>query len=145
MRAIVMVSAAALALAVGVATASGGGGNSANAKQCQKGGWQTLAGSDGSPFANQDACVSYGAKGGSIIPAHFARSASNCTLIGGAFALGTTPVLWSCSGFPTPDESAAEVALIVMLLSCQADDPNAVMNGFADVPRQGFAACLVIP
>ena len=49
-----LVAAAALAvsLSVGVATASAGGGNSANAKQCQKGGWMSLAGTNG-PFPTQ--------------------------------------------------------------------------------------------
>ena len=41
-------------------------GNSQNAKQCQKGGWATLAPSEDrtTPFASQEACVSYGAQGG---------------------------------------------------------------------------------
>jgi hypothetical protein len=63
---ILLVCCAALALTVGVATATAGGGNSANAKLCQKGGWQTLVRSDGSSFANQDECVSYAAKGGTL-------------------------------------------------------------------------------
>jgi hypothetical protein len=37
-----LVFCAALALTVGAATATAGGGNSANAKACQKGGWQSL-------------------------------------------------------------------------------------------------------
>jgi hypothetical protein len=45
------------------ALASAGGGNSANAKLCQKGGWQTLVRSDGSTFASEEACVSYAAHG----------------------------------------------------------------------------------
>jgi hypothetical protein len=40
------------------------GGNSANAKLCQKGGWQDLQSSSGGSFANQDECVSYGAGAG---------------------------------------------------------------------------------
>lgn len=42
------------------------GGNSANAKLCQKGGWQTLMDSSAAPFASQDDCVAYGARGGAI-------------------------------------------------------------------------------
>lgn len=42
------------------------GGNAANAKLCQKGGWQTLMDSSARPFADQDACVGYGAEGGAI-------------------------------------------------------------------------------
>jgi hypothetical protein len=64
----VLVFCAALALSVGVATATAGGGNSENAKKCQKGGWTTLTRADGTPFANQDECVSYAADGGTLTP-----------------------------------------------------------------------------
>jgi hypothetical protein len=47
-----------------VPLALAGGGNSANAKQCQQGGWQTVVRQDGTGFNNQDECVSYGAHGG---------------------------------------------------------------------------------
>ena len=40
-----------------------GGGNSGNAKLCQSG-WQSWLRADGTPFANQGACVSYTAQGG---------------------------------------------------------------------------------
>lgn len=43
--------------------------NKAVAKQCQKNGWTSLYRSDGTTFASQDACVSYGAKGGQILTA----------------------------------------------------------------------------
>jgi len=56
------------ALTVGVATAYAGGGNSANAKLCQKGGWQTLVRSEGGSFASEQDCVAYAAKGGSLLP-----------------------------------------------------------------------------
>jgi len=42
------------------------GGNSANAKLCQKGGWQTLQSSTGGTFTSEEACVSYGALGGTL-------------------------------------------------------------------------------
>lgn len=63
----VMLVALTLALSVGVATASAGGGNSANAKLCQHGGWMNLQGSEGTQFANQGGCVSFGAHGGTIV------------------------------------------------------------------------------
>jgi hypothetical protein len=40
--------------------------NSANAKLCQKGGWQNLQTSDGHTFANQSECVSAGAQGATL-------------------------------------------------------------------------------
>jgi hypothetical protein len=71
LRTSIMLMAAAgstVVLSVGVATATAGGGNSKNAHLCQKGGWMKLEGSDGTQFANQGACVSYGAHGGTIVP-----------------------------------------------------------------------------
>ena len=62
------VAALVVALSVGVATAYAGGGNSANAKLCQKDGWMTVQGSGGTQFTSQDACVSFGANGGTIVP-----------------------------------------------------------------------------
>jgi hypothetical protein len=61
-----LVPCVVLALTVAVATATAGGGNSANAKLCQKGGWQYWVRVDGSPFKNQGACVSYAARGGTL-------------------------------------------------------------------------------
>jgi hypothetical protein len=54
----------ALALSGGALAAKGG--NSANAKLCQKGGWQNLMDANGAAFTNQDQCVGYGAGGGAI-------------------------------------------------------------------------------
>lgn len=65
---------ALIALAVGLATATAGGGNSANAKRCQKNGWQTLVTSTGATFANEDECTAYGARGGVVYP----QSAAPC-------------------------------------------------------------------
>src|SRR2546426_6350791 len=42
-------------------------GNSANAKACQKGGWQVLHTSTGEPFTSEEECTSYGAHGGIIV------------------------------------------------------------------------------
>jgi hypothetical protein len=52
--------------ASGVALA--GGGNSANAKKCQKDGWQTLVTSTGAAFTSEEQCTSYGARGGVLFP-----------------------------------------------------------------------------
>jgi hypothetical protein len=54
----------ALVLAGGALAADGG--NSANATLCQKGGWHALMDSSANAFANEGACVSYGAQGGAI-------------------------------------------------------------------------------
>jgi hypothetical protein len=53
-------------LTIGEAAAAPGG-NSANAKRCQKGGWQTLLRSDNTAFTGEKACVSYAAGGGTLV------------------------------------------------------------------------------
>jgi len=58
-----------VSLSVGVATATAAkGGNSANARLCQKGGWEDLVRKeDGTAFKNQGKCVSYAARGGMLM------------------------------------------------------------------------------
>ena len=64
---VVPLSLALLALAMSAPLASAkNGGNSANAKICQKGGWQNYTTSDGTPFASEDDCTSYAAQGGTL-------------------------------------------------------------------------------
>jgi hypothetical protein len=106
----VLVLCAALALTVGVATATAGngkGGNSANAKLCQKGGWQYLLRADQSAFKNQSDCVSYAAKGG-----QYYKSATQllCESYGGTYSTNPNTsvfapeypgqrVLWTCNNY----------------------------------------------
>jgi hypothetical protein len=65
-RIIMTIVAAFALLAITESAASAGGGNSEAAKLCQKGGWQNLFRSDGSAFADEGACVSYAAQGGTL-------------------------------------------------------------------------------
>jgi hypothetical protein len=58
-----------VAALLGPSMALAADGNSANAKLCQKGGWATLVRSDGTAFASQSDCVSYGAIGGTLYQA----------------------------------------------------------------------------
>ena len=102
LRLLLVPCCAALALSVGLATAAAGnGGNSANAKLCQKGGWQTLYRSDGSSFVSEEACVSYAANGGTLsaIPPVFQQAASHCTAAGGNFTIGNGAA-WTCGPLP---------------------------------------------
>src|SRR3954465_8593352 len=95
MRRTVLVLCTVFALMVGVATATAGGGNSANAKQCQKKGWQTLYRSDGSAFAGEEACVSYAATGGTLTTKP--QSKIDCVQLDGSYFSGASG--WSCSNF----------------------------------------------
>jgi hypothetical protein len=65
---------------------SGKGGNSANAKRCQKGGWQNWRRENQTPFTNQGQCVSYGAKGGTLTAPTIASTIST-------YVFRTTPGL----------------------------------------------------
>jgi hypothetical protein len=58
----ILVAGAVTALAA--PSAAMAAGNSDNAHACQQNGWQTLVRQDGTSFANQGDCVSYGAHGG---------------------------------------------------------------------------------
>ena len=104
LRLLLVPCCAALALSVGLTTATAGnGGNSANAKLCQKGGWQTLYRSDGSSFAKDGECVSYAAHGGTLsaIPPVFQQAASDCTAAGSNFTIGNgAGVAWTCGPLP---------------------------------------------
>jgi hypothetical protein len=51
---------------------------------------------DGSSFANQGDCVSYGAHGGTLVAK--SQSQFDCESFGGTFSTGTTPFLWTCRG-----------------------------------------------
>ena len=104
-----------LALALGSA-ASAGGGNSGVAHLCQQGGWQTLTTTEGTFFRNQGDCVSYGARGGTLLegtgcfivdaddPANYSTSS-----LGGVAAAAvdgdTLIVEGVCVGSTTLDES----------------------------------------
>src|SRR3954452_16267026 len=105
---IVLLLCALFALTVGVATATAGGGNSATAKLCQKGGWQTLVRSDGTPFADEQACTSYGAQGGTPMPPPPPKTQAqlDCESFGEMYSsdpesnqLGFGTVVFSCLGF----------------------------------------------
>lgn len=114
-RSAVLAALAALALVVGAVGASAGGGNSANAKLCQKNGWQNLFRADGSPFANQGACVSYGAQGGT--PKHAQTVAFTSAAPAGATFGGATytPAASASSGLPVSlsvDPGSASVCAI---------------------------------
>ena len=82
-----------------------GAANQANAKLCQKVGWQSWVRADQTPFRNQGECVSYGAHGGALTAPEGAAQ-TLCESYGGSFGntnltFGSWPtILWTCNGFP---------------------------------------------
>lgn len=66
------------------------GGNSANAKKCQKGGWQDLYSSTGG-FSSEKECTSYAARGGTLSttpptpPSQYPLASAKCAELGGTW------------------------------------------------------------
>jgi hypothetical protein len=126
---IVLLLCAVFALMVGVATATAGGGNSANAKKCQNGGWQTLVRSDGTSFTSEGACVSYAARGGTLTtPTTKTKSQLDCEALGGTFATGTLPVLWTCNGWTANDPAAFDSGGNLLVIDCFDGNPLGVFR-----------------
>ena len=123
-RAAVFAVAATMAGAVlGLASPAGAdaGGNSANAHACQQGGWQHLFRSDGTSFANQGACVSYAARGGTLKSAQQLE----CESLGGTYAVGTGLILWTCTNLPVlPVSTLAEIEVFDARLAALAGVPQ---------------------
>lgn len=94
----VLVALTASALIMGATAQAQNSGNSANAKLCQKGGWQDLATSTGESFQNQGQCVSYAAKGGalSLKATPIARFQAICESGGGFFLTSDPSDHWLC-------------------------------------------------
>lgn len=130
-------SCAVLVLSVGVTSALAGG-NSANAKLCQKGGWENVYRIGGGAFANQDDCVSYAAQGGTL---YGSQAQAICQSYGGTYS--TNPVtdlalggdgsfIWSCNGFSPFSLSGAQI--FTMQGACFGDggDDLASSENFVD-------------
>src|SRR5262245_48170568 len=112
-RTLIAVAVASLALFAVSTSAFGGGGNSANAKLCQKGGWMHLVRADGTAFASETECVSYGAKGGTISPPQQPRTGAEvCAAYGGFFqGLALGALAWDCGNWVVTDLDAQIAAL----------------------------------
>jgi hypothetical protein len=153
----VLVLCAIFALTIGVATATAGGGNSANAKLCQKNGWQSLFDSNGGTFTNEEDCVAYAAHGGTLYttnPNPYPASKSDCESIGGTFSTDPATdevttggpriqVVWTCNGWPYSGVDSLNSAEGAMIPDCAADRVNAGLGGL-ETPGIGRFTCYVI-
>jgi len=134
-----LVTIGALAVAVSVVGAgpavAAKGGNSANAKLCQKGGWQNLFQSDGSRFASEGDCMSYGAHGGTILTTPPFAGQAVCVADGGTFVPdGESPVIWQCNRYRSGTDEQ------ILANACFADGGN-VLATRADVGDTRSAVC----
>ena len=133
-------------LTVGVVAASAGnGGNSANAKLCQKGGWTSLLRSDGSSFADQGECVSYGAQGNTPLPK--SKSQLDCESFGGTFSTDPTTdqiglgdrygdVVWTCND-ATTNLTVPNANIALFTADCQSYPDGKFFVGHVVVPYNG--------
>jgi len=64
---------------VGLASPAGAASNSDNAKACQKGGFVNYSTTSGAKFASTGDCVSYAARGGTLVPLPDLVIDTNCT------------------------------------------------------------------
>jgi hypothetical protein len=120
-------------LSFGAATAFGG--NSLNAEACQHGGWKTLKTADGASFANDGACVAYGAHGGTYLTE--TKSQRDCESFGGTFVVGTTPIFWTCVLWVNTGVADYNAKFTVLADDCFAD---------ATVPSEfGIVSLLQVP
>ena len=85
---------------VGASAAIAGGGNSANAKLCQKNGWQSVETETGGHFADAEACSSYAATGGTLFNPTLTPVFEGCFGIGfGGQVTYYAEYVFSLSGF----------------------------------------------
>jgi hypothetical protein len=80
-----------------VGAASAAKGNGADAKLCQKNGWQSLVNQDGSVFRNQGDCFSHAAQREPVSAPSPAQQ--QCQDLGGTFTSSGTNH-WTCTGWP---------------------------------------------
>jgi len=116
---LMLCAAAVSAVFVSAATA-GGGSNAANAKKCQKNGWTTWVRADQTPFASEQACTSYAAKGG-VLTAPNSAAQTTCESVGGTYVAGSGSNLWRCDGWPEGDPSTWQQRTDTLSDQCFAD------------------------
>jgi hypothetical protein len=102
-RCLVVIGVLAVAVCMVAAgpAAAAKGGNNDTAKQCQKGGWQSLFSATGDGFVTQGDCVNDGAQGRDVFTT---AGEAACKQIHGAFAGGARPTtLWVCEYLSPPN------------------------------------------
>lgn len=143
LRALLVLAAALLALVAlpavtGAAPAPTGPGNSPNAKACQKGGYTGLVRLDGTTFATEQACTSYAAQGGTLVPLAVARPCLNggyATLLRSdstPFATQADCVGYAAAGGTlVPKPATITVSFRLTAGGTQACDIDVQLTGFA--------------
>ena len=132
-------TAAPSAVAAGPAAAAKGGNND-TAKQCQRGGWKTLASQTGEPFKNQGDCVNDGAHGLGAAQASAGETAC-AKLTGSSFTPLQDDTLWMCQ-YPTPSIPSGPLAALKDACATDSMRPGSQV-GFDERNGQTTATCLI--
>jgi hypothetical protein len=140
MRKVLVFGAAGLLLSAAVTgMAHAQPGNSLNARSCNKGGWANLVTVNGEPFASEQACTSYAARGGTLVSRRDylqAQWAQKCAELNGTFSTSTSDgsYLWSCGNPPsggfTPNAMSHLASICVSADGTFAADPAGTSCGF---------------
>ncbi len=126
------------AVAAGPAAAAKGGNND-TAKQCQKGGWKTLASPTGEPFKNQGDCVNDGAQGLGAEPPSAGETACD-HLRHSDFTPLEDATLWQCE-YPVPPNPAGPLSALED--ACEIDSGRPDSQVFYEVDAgETTATCL---
>jgi hypothetical protein len=127
------------AVAAGPAAAAKGGNND-TAKQCQKGGWRTLASQTGEPFANQGDCVNDGAHGlGAVPPSAGETACANLTR--SSFTPLMDDTLWECQ-YPVPPNPGGPLSALQDACASDSVRPGSQVI-FGERGGEVTATCLI--
>jgi hypothetical protein len=109
-----------------------GSGNKLGAKSCGKGGWQSLARSNGASFASGAECTAYAAGGGTLhAKPIYAQARALCESFGGTFGVGgpdqvgePAGVVWVCNDVPYVDLATYGAQFRGLDAQCRTDNDN---------------------
>jgi len=120
--------------------------NDANAKHCQKDGWQLWVRADQTPFQNQGECASYGAHGGTLTAPEGAAQ-TLCESYGGAFGntnltMGSWPtILWTCNGYPYVSNDDLQAEYVALGDACLAGGGTGYALRGVDATKLAYFTC----
>jgi hypothetical protein len=143
LKCLVVIGALTIAVSAAAAgpAAAAKGGNNDTAKQCQKGGWKTLASQTGEPFKNQGDCVNDGAHGLGAGPPSAGQTACD-HLTQSEFTPLQDDTLWQCE-YPVPPNPAGPLSALQDACASDSGRPGSRV-AFQEV-RGGevIATCLI--
>jgi hypothetical protein len=120
--------------------------NDANAKLCQKNGWQSWVRADQTPFLNPGDCVSYGAHGGTLTAPESAAQIL-CESYGGTYGnsnltFGSFPtILWTCNGWHFVSDDDLQAKYVALGNACLAGGGDGYALRGVDATMTAYFTC----